>query len=351
MRDNFSLYQPAPKNQSPTGRLLAWYRQAKRELPWRKTRDPYPVLVSEVMLQQTRVAAVIPYYERFLKRFPDFNSLAAAPESEVLALWSGLGYYNRARNLQKAAQFVLAAGGEFPGTYEGIRQLPGIGDYTAAAIASICFGLPHAVLDGNVIRVLARVTAEKRDVRATAVRDHLRGEAQTLLDPRSPGEFNQAIMELGATVCLPRNPQCLLCPWSDLCRARAEGIANELPVKLGRSEPASISVTLLWVMKEDRILVWQRPADAGRMAGFWELPEVSQLPDARLGAILGEFRHAITHHRYNVTVQLAMASRHLPPMFQWVPIKRLSEMPVSTKLRKSLQIVRKKSILQSGAHG
>src|SRR5437867_5667129 len=181
--------------------LLAWYRGGHRDLPWRRSADPYRIWVSEIMLQQTRAQAVIPYYERFLARFPTLESLAAARESEVVTVWSGLGYYSRARNLRLAAQQAVAAGG-FPAGYPAIRALPGIGDYTAAAVASIAFGLPYAVLDGNVLRVIARMENDEADIASARTRERFRGIAQQWLDPRAPAQFNQALMELGATVCL-----------------------------------------------------------------------------------------------------------------------------------------------------
>jgi len=229
------------------------------------------------MLQQTRAAAVIPYYERFLKRFPTVADLAAAGESEVLALWSGLGYYSRARNLRRAARQIAAAGG-FPRNYDAIRALPGIGDYTAAAVGSIAFGLPYAVLDGNVLRVVARVTNDAGDIAAGRTRERFRETAQQWLDARDPGHFNQALMELGATVCLPRNPLCLVCPLGDCCRARQEGTAAQLPVKLRTREPVRLSGTLLVVRNRGRILLRQRDAATKRMAGFWDLPAPEDLP-------------------------------------------------------------------------
>src|SRR5580700_932140 len=192
-------------------RLLAWYGKHKRDLPWRRTEDPYRIWISEIMLQQTRVAAVIPYYERFLALFPDVSALASAPEQDLLAAWAGLGYYSRARNLQKAARAIVELA-QFPTDYAALRDLPGVGDYTAAAVASIAFGMPHAALDGNVLRVLSRVAAERGDIKSQVVRRRLGALADTLLDRRRPGEFNQAMMELGATVCLPKQPMCVRCP-------------------------------------------------------------------------------------------------------------------------------------------
>jgi len=316
--------------------LARWYASAKRDLPWRRTSEPYPVWVSEIMLQQTRVAAALPYYERFLQRFPTVESLAGAPEQELLAVWSGLGYYSRARNLQKAARQIVAAGG-FPRTYEGLRELAGIGDYTAAAVASISFGLAHAVLDGNVMRVLTRLMAEPGDIQSPKTRARLAAVAREFLDQRAPAEHNQAVMELGALVCLPREPQCLLCPLAGECRARREGRAAEFPVKLRKQKKVEVDLALLVVEREGRVLVWQRGAEEGRMAGFWELPARQQLPGARELAEAGSFRHVITHHQHTVRVFRAVAKR-VPAGYHWRDRKELREIPLSTIARKALRM-------------
>jgi A/G-specific adenine glycosylase len=315
--------------------LLEWYTRGHRDLPWRNTRDPYAIWVSEIMLQQTRAQAVIPYYQRFLERFPTVGALAAAAEDDVLALWSGLGYYSRARNLRCAAQQVAAAGG-FPRDYAAIRALPGIGDYTAAAIGSIAFDLPFAVLDGNVLRVVARVANDAADISGARTRERFREIAQQWLDPREPGHFNQALMELGATVCLPRNPLCLLCPLAGCCRARQEGTAAQLPVKLRKTAPVRLNGILLVVRNRGRILLRQRHAAASRMAGFWDLPAPEDLPAAKLGARIGEIRHTITHHHY--TLEVRSATAHLPVTdgFRWFTVAQLAEIPFSTTARKAL---------------
>lgn len=315
--------------------LLEWYAGARRDLPWRRTRDPWRILVSEVMLQQTRVAAVLPYYERFLERYPRAEDLAAAPEQEFLALWSGLGYYARARNLQRAAR-AIAEAGRFPETYEEIRALPGVGDYTAAAIASICFGQPHAVLDGNVVRVLARATAERGDVAASSVRVRLKEVAQRLLDPKRAGDFNQAMMELGATVCLPKAPQCLLCPWREQCQGRAEGIEAELPVKLSKREPVKLALELCVMVKDGTVLLRQRGAAESRLAGFWELPEMRDVPAARRGDCIGSFKHSITRHDYAVEVWRAEPAK-APKGFRWIAWGELAGLPLATMTRKALE--------------
>jgi A/G-specific adenine glycosylase len=317
--------------------LLGWYGRGHRDLPWRQTRDPYAIWVSEIMLQQTRAQAVVGYYRRFLERFPTVEALAAAEEDDVLAVWSGLGYYSRARNLRRAAQ-QMAAAGAFPRDLAGLRALPGTGDYTAAAVGSIAFGLPVAVVDGNVLRVVARVTNDAGDIGGGRTRERFREVAQQWLDPRQPGQFNQALMELGATVCLPRNPLCAVCPLGACCRARQEGTAGQLPVKLRKTEPVRLSGTLLVVRQGGRILLRQREATAKRMAGFWELPAPEDLPAARIGARIGEIRHTITHHHYTIEVRHATARRPGPDGVRWFTMAQLAEIPFSTTARKALRL-------------
>ena len=317
--------------------LAAWYRKGHRDFPWRRTADPYRIWVAEVMLQQTRAQAVIPYYERFLERFPTVEALAAAPEGEVLALWSGLGYYSRARNLLRAAREMAGRGG-FPREYAGLRELPGVGEYTAAAVASMAFGLPHAVLDGNVLRVVARVENDASDIAHPRTRKRFRAVAQEWLDPRRAGAFNQALMELGATVCLPRNPLCGTCPLAEVCRARQAGTAGSLPVKLRTTAALRIDATALLVRRAGRLLVRQRPHDASRMAGFWELPSADDLPGAEVGPLLGSFRHTITHHHYFVQVHTATVAGtwKRPAGFRWIAGGRMHTLPLATTARKAL---------------
>ncbi|HWQ56999.1 MAG TPA: A/G-specific adenine glycosylase [Bryobacteraceae bacterium] len=316
-------------------RLLAWYGRRRRDLPWRTTLDPYRIWVSEIMLQQTRAQTAIPYYQRFLERFPTVESLAAASEEGVLAAWSGLGYYSRARNLHLAAK--QAAAGGFPRDYESIRALPGVGPYTAAAIASIAFGLAHAALDGNVMRVIARLEDDAADLSSSRTRERLRGIAQELLDPRRPGEFNQAMMELGATVCVPRVPDCGACPVRSQCRAYSRGTASQLPVKLRKTEPQRIEAELALVRRSGRVLLWQRLASARRMGGFWELPSPEQLPGMRRLAVAGAFRHTITHHHYLFTVIAASIAR-APLEMRWFGTEDLVSIPLSTTARKALAV-------------
>lgn len=245
-------------------RLLAWFRTAKRDLPWRGTSDPYRIWLSEIMLQQTRVSAAIPYYERFLARLPSIGDLAAASEAEVLRLWSGLGYYSRARNLRLAAQAIVARhGGAFPRALEDTLALPGIGLYTAAAILSIAFGENLAVLDGNVARVLARLGAVRGDLREPARWKALQQRADELLARNGPGSFNEAMMELGATICTPVAPKCLLCPVAEFCEARRTGLAGALPEK--RRKRATVDVRLAAAVLTDGLgrTLLLPPAKAG----------------------------------------------------------------------------------------
>jgi A/G-specific adenine glycosylase len=300
--------------------LARWYERNKRPLPWRESSDPYAIWISEIMLQQTRVAAVIPYYERFLKRFPHAEALAQVPEEEVLTLWSGLGYYTRARNLQFAARQVMERG-SFPRTYDDIRKLAGVGDYTAAAVASIAFGLPHAVVDGNVRRVIARITNGSGDAQEVA---------DLLLDRKNPSRSNQALMELGAVVCVPRDPHCDECPIARYCEAQKAGTQNDLPGR--RLKPATIHLkrTLLVIHQRDKLLL----APSSRIQGFWDLPEPFE--GARVGLRLGEFRHSITHHQYSFTVHRAVV-RAAPKGLRWFDRKNIDEIPLSTTAKKGLR--------------
>jgi A/G-specific adenine glycosylase len=274
------------------GALLAWFREFQRDLPWRRSRDPYRIWISEIMLQQTRVAAVIPYYERFLEKFPNVPALAAAPEEEVLRAWSGLGYYSRARNLQKAAKQIVAKhGGEFPRTKAEVLELAGIGEYTAAAILSIAFREHLAVLDGNVARVVSRLDAVRGDLRGPGPWRELQRRADELLAREAAGDWNQAMMELGATLCTPRAPQCLLCPVQRFCEAKKLGIALELPEK--RNKRAVVSVQLaaaVFLDSRGNSLLLPPPTVSGRrvaddhvpalVAKLWHFPTVSVRGDA-----------------------------------------------------------------------
>ena len=316
--------------------LLRWYEQSRRDLPWRSGRDPYRIWLSEIMLQQTRVETVLPYYHAFLARFPDVAALAGAPESEVLAMWSGLGYYSRARNMQRAARLIADAGA-FPADYPQLRELPGIGDYTAAAVASIAFDLPFAAVDGNVLRVLARVFNDDGDIGSPVTRRRFANLAQRTLDPKRPGEFNQAMMELGATVCLPRNPRCGTCPVHSLCGARAAGRTAELPIKLKRQESKSETISVAVVRRDNLVLMRQRSADASRMADFWELPHTEDLAGLMKLRLHGSFRHTIVNTVFDVQV-FTGELRRAPAGSQWMDPAHAA-MPVTTISRKALSMV------------
>ncbi len=270
--------------------LLAWYDANARALPWREDRDPYRVWVSEIMLQQTRVAAVIEHYHEFLRRFPAVQNLAAARESSVLAAWSGLGYYRRARMMHKAAKVIAKQlGGRFPENADDLRTLPGIGRYTAAAIASIAFGQPVAVVDGNVERVLQRVSGRLLTAQETW------DIAESLLHHQRPGDFNQATMELGATVCTPRSPSCLTCPILELCVTRGE---LQGAGKTARQHKREIHYALHY--HAGKVVLVQRPKDASLMPGMWELPEIEPPNNDAKPALT--VRHSITTTDYTVSV-------------------------------------------------
>jgi A/G-specific adenine glycosylase len=318
--------------------LRTWYQSSKRDLPWRHTTDPYPIWVSEIMLQQTRVAVVVERYTAFLQRFPTIQSLAKADEQDVLALWSGLGYYRRARMLHKAAQaIVFEHGGVMPITAQGLRQLPGIGSYTSAAIASFAYNETIAVVDGNVERVLSRVQGwhSEDTISEAAVRRKVDELAQTLIDPQHPGDYNQAIMELGATVCTPRNPQCLVCPWARDCHTLGE---HRTPK---RTPMTRCEIACALVTRENsagtEIFLEQRPATNTVMPGLWELPALdpSQIPNET--PIL-TVRHAIM--QVNFTVQIhPLDAGQLPDTGNyrsWFSAEQASAMALTGLARKIL---------------
>jgi A/G-specific adenine glycosylase len=289
--------------------LPAWYQRHRRDLPWRRTRDPYRIWVSEIMLQQTRVEVVRDFYRRWTRALPTVAALARAPYPVVLKLWEGLGYYRRARHLHTAAR-VLArtSAGALPRTSAELRQLPGIGPYTAAAIASIAFQEPVPVVDGNVARVLARVLAWRVDVTTPAAHRQLAALAQALLPTApgaaSPGDFNQAMMELGALVCVPANPRCAACPLRRVCRARRDGLTAVLPNRGGPRRCAAVALTAALVRRRDgRVLVRRRGA-RGQLAGLWELPLLPD-PALRPGRLLFRVAYTITQRRITLAVHAA----------------------------------------------
>jgi len=298
-------------------RLLRWYDANRRELPWRRSREPYRVWLSEIMLKQTKVATVIPYFETFVERFPAVVDLAAAPLDEVLAMWSGLGYYRRARWMHRTAIEIAEGGGRFPKTARELEALPGIGSYTAAAIASIAFDEVVAVVDGNVERVVSRMLGLREDPKSARARSRIIAAATSRLDPRRPGDSNQAMMELGATVCRPRRPECSSCPLASGCRARESGSPESFPKprRRRRTEPVERLVAL--VVDGERVLLFRRPEDSELLAGLWELPQVpwqenrKEMERAlaesyggrwRLGKALQTVRHSITFRALRLRV-------------------------------------------------
>ena len=260
-------------------RLLGWFRRHQRAMPWRGHPDPYAVWISEMMLQQTQVATVMPYFERFMARFPSVRALANADLSDVLRLWEGLGYYARARHLHAAAGIIVRDHrGQLPASAAALQALPGFGPYSAAAVASICFNEPVPVLDGNVIRVLARLLRLHGDVRRPEIRRKMLDYLGTCISKKNPGDFNQAMMELGALVCRPRQPQCGQCPLAADCLALRAGEAGQLPQKKARKKTPVVERAAVWVCRQKRVLVVRRCASA-MLGGLWELPSADILPD------------------------------------------------------------------------
>jgi A/G-specific adenine glycosylase len=340
--------------------LLAWYRANKRDLPWRRTRDPYAIWISEAMLQQTRVETVIPYWERFLARFPDVGALATADVEDVYALWAGLGYYSRARNLHAAARAVADRhAGRLPDDAEALRALPGIGRYTAGAIASIAFDRPEPILDGNVERVLARVLALREDVKSKPAATRLWDAAAALAGGPAPGDLNQALMELGALVCTPRAPRCLACPLVDLCAARRAGDAESLPVRAPKAPPRAVRAVAALLSRGGRALFVKRPP-GGLLGGLWELPggelaRGEKAEDAlrrhlreRVGLELdaaapaGEVEHVFTHRRLRLQLfrgEAAPGRVHLAGFeaHRWLAPARSGELAHGALTRKALR--------------
>jgi len=285
-------------------RIVAWQAtHGRHDLPWQRTRDPYRVWLSEIMLQQTQVATVLDYYARFLQRFPDVRALAVAPLDDVLAAWSGLGYYSRARNLHRCAQVVVQQhGGEFPRSAAALAELPGIGASTAAAIAAFCFGERAAILDGNVKRVLTRWLGFEHDLASSANERDLWREAEALLPVQGIEAYTQGLMDLGATLCLARNPSCLLCPVQADCIARRDGQPERFPVKTRKLKRSRRESVWLWLRRSDQLWLQQRPPQ-GVWAGLWSLPEFASfdaLADATRGwpgegEALPSFTHVLTH--------------------------------------------------------
>ncbi|OJH40789.1 A/G-specific adenine glycosylase [Cystobacter ferrugineus] len=360
------LIEPARRESLRAG-LLAWYDRQKRDLPWRRTRDPYAIWLSEVMLQQTQVATVIPYWERFLQRFPTVEALATAPLPDVLAAWRGLGYYSRARNLHLAAQDVVARyGGKLPSTAAQLLTLRGFGRYTAGAVASIAFGEPAPLVDGNVARVFSRLF-EVEGLPGDRVREaRLWALATELVSPERPGDFNQALMEHGATVCRPDNPLCLLCPVREDCLAWRHGRVNELPPAKVRAAPKRMTLALAVWAHAGRLLLARRE-EKGLFGGLWELPAAeieADTPDpesagkltqalgtpVRVEAVLGTVRRQLTHRSLTLRLLRVTGSTHptRAPAFRelrWCTPEEASSLGMSTAMHKALEAALEAGVL------
>jgi A/G-specific adenine glycosylase len=338
--------------------LLAWFRAHARDLPWRRTHDPYAIWISEVMLQQTQVKTVVPYWERWMKRLPTVQALARASEHRVLKLWEGLGYYSRARNLQRAAKRVVAEhGGEFPSTFEAVLALPGVGRYTAGAICSIAFNQPHPVVDGNVIRVLTRLFGVRGNPKESRTNAKLWAiaanlvEAARKLDPANgSSHFNQSVMELGATICLPQNPRCHDCSLKTLCVARISNRTERFPELPQRAAATERRVAAFVLERDGRYLVRQRPASVVNQ-GLWEFPNIEltngltlpELARKHLGLDLARaqplstIRHTITRYRITMEVLRCPAPRKHVSEGEWLTLRDLKRLPFPSAHRRILK--------------
>jgi len=335
-------------------KLLRWYENNRRDLPWRKRRDPYAIWIAETMLQQTQVTTVIPYYERFLNCFPTVHALARAPLRKVLALWSGLGYYRRAENLNKAArQLARNHGGRLPDDYEALRALPGVGDYTAGALMSIAFGKPYPAIDGNVRRVFGRLFNLRSE-------NELRAGAKRVVPRSRPGYFNQGLMELGATICIPKKPRCPECPIARYCVTRNNGRRSGKPASRGLRQFRDVVWPLAIVRRRGKILLRLRPS-GGILAGLWEFPggEVSnresvstslkrhlreEIENGALRCRIGELRHSVTNQRIRAPVFLfdlfpATEIRLPTSRWRWLSPSSLPRYPVSSMTLKAAKIL------------
>ena len=347
----------APPVEDVRTRLLAWFDAGHRDLPWRRTRDPYRILVAEILLQRTRIVSGTPYYERFLARFPEVRTLASASEEDVLRAWEGLGFYRRARLLHAAAKAIVRDhGGSVPSDPAVLASLPGIGPYTAGAVASIAFGRPVPAVDGNVSRVLARLFRIEGDLARGRGRAHLGAIASSLVPADRPGAFNQALMELGATVCTPTAPSCDLCPLRDLCVARRAGVQESLPLLPLPRPPRLVAVVFGIVESRGRVLLVKRPP-AGLLAGLWSLPGGEVPPSASApealaasleeqtgvrAAVGGPWRpvaHTFSHRRWTGTIYLCQPRSAGPAAdgARWVPFDHLASLPIVPFHRAALE--------------
>jgi len=344
-------------------RLLAWYARHRRRLPWRDSRDPYRIWVSEVMLQQTQVKTALPYYQRFVRQYPTLRRLAGADLQAVLKLWEGLGYYARARNLHSAAaSLVEGGGGRVPDRWEEFRRLPGVGDYIAAAVLSIAFGRPYAVVDGNVKRVLARLLAMKAPANAASSHKIFQGQADRLLDRRRPGDFNQALMELGALVCTPKAPNCRICPLNRLCTACRRGTVALYPRRVASRSIPQVQIAVGVVCKNGRLLITQRPVP-GLLGGLWEFPggklHAGEPPAAacareikeevnlavKIERPLAQVRHAYSHFRVHLHVFCCRfvsgrVRRRGSAAHRWIRIEDIDRFPFPMANRRFIPLLK-----------
>lgn len=310
--------------------LTGWFERHGRDLPWRRDTSPYSVLVSEFMLQQTQVATVIPYFERWMQRFPDFKALAASSETEVLGLWQGLGYYSRARNLHRAAQFVVDHhAGELPDDADAISSLPGVGRYTAAAIASFAFDRAVPTVDGNIARVLSRLFHVNEPIDTTSGQAAVWQAAESLIPEKSGRAYTSALMELGALLCTPRKPQCLICPVRDFCTTDEP---ESLPRKKARARTIQLDEPCAWIQRRDRILLQQQTGK--RWKGLWKLPLLETAPDSEP---LHESSYPFTNHRVNLRVFRGRRADNAWPASRWISLAELDDLPITAPHRRAIR--------------
>ena len=334
--------------------LLKWYGENKRVLPWREKKNPYEIWVSEIMLQQTRVEAVKPFYERFMRELPNVAALAVCPEEKLLKLWEGLGYYNRVRNMQKAAQKIMEVyDGVFPADYEALKGLPGIGNYTAGAVASIAFCIPVPAVDGNVLRVMARLREDGEDILKQSVKNRVEAELTEIMPAEDPGAFNQAMMDLGATVCLPNGaPKCEICPARTVCEAYKNGLTEVLPVRAKKKARRVEERTVLLLFQGRKVALRKRP-DTGLLASLWEFPSILgnldesgvSLALAQMGlsaesiAPAGSAKHIFTHIEWDMKGYFADVAGENDDLI-WVDAAAFDALALPTAFKKYTALVR-----------
>jgi len=339
-------------------KLLRWYNKNKRDLPWRQRSGPYPVLVSEMMLQQTTVDTVLRYYEPFMARFPHVKTLAAADEQEVLASWKGLGYYSRARNLHRIARQVVSEfGGEFPSTHDEWLSLPGVGPYMAGAVLSIAYGQPYPAVDGNVLRVISRAFALREDITRPVARKEVEARVSAMMAHENAGDFTQALMELGALVCRPSSPDCTNCPWNADCAALRENVVNELPIRKPRTAPRTVQLWAALIETEDSVLLHYRGSET-LLAKLWGLPvaekQDGKIPEALFaekyglslmdGEVTGHAVHVFTHQRWQMDVvsyRMKSEIKFNIPEWEWISWESIEKKPIPTAFMRILRAVKK----------